>query len=105
MDCDGRLGHVVDDAMSKRDQESKKKKKGSARVLRSQHGTILHGSGRKMQKGRRGRGRGRGGHYYTAVQYCLGGDLYLLTCARCGAFLPSHVTCHASDQAVNARHG
>jgi hypothetical protein len=56
--------------MSERGQESGKKKKGLARVLRSQHGTILHGSGRKMQKGRRGRGRGRGGHYYTAVQYC-----------------------------------
>jgi hypothetical protein len=38
MDCDGRLRHVVDDAMSERDQESRKKKKGLARVLRSQHG-------------------------------------------------------------------
>jgi hypothetical protein len=58
--------------LSERGQESGKKKKGLARVLQSQHGTILHGSGRKMQKGRRGRGRGRGrgGHYYTAVQYC-----------------------------------
>jgi hypothetical protein len=33
MDCDGRLGHVVDDAMSERSQESGKKKKGLAIVL------------------------------------------------------------------------
>jgi hypothetical protein len=51
--------------LSERGQESGKKKKGLARVLRSQHGTILHESRRKMQEG--GRGRGRGGT--TILQY------------------------------------
>jgi hypothetical protein len=69
MDCDGRLGHVVDNAMSERGQESGKKKKGLARVLRSQHGTILHGSGRKMQKGRRGRGEEEEEGGTTILQY------------------------------------
>jgi hypothetical protein len=93
MDCDGRLGRVVDnaDAMSERGQESGKKKKGVSEspLITGNHTTRERKKDAEGKKGKRKRKRG-------ALLYCstvlLRRGLVDLCTTRC---IPA-VTCDVS---------
>jgi hypothetical protein len=93
MDCDGRLGHVVDNAMSERGQESGKKKKGLARSSDHSTGPYYTGAEERCR-----REEGEEEEEEGALLYCstvlLRRGLVDLCTTRC---IPA-VTCHVSRQ-------